>query len=54
MILTGRLRADLDSQHVTRALGTDRIFKSRKHCLAAYRTTISNPKNVVSQRLDSP
>jgi MFS superfamily sulfate permease-like transporter len=36
-----RLRADLDSQQVTSAIGPDRIFSSRKHCLAAYRALIS-------------
>jgi MFS superfamily sulfate permease-like transporter len=35
------LRADLDSQEVTRAIGADYIFKSRKHCLAAYRAAVA-------------
>jgi MFS superfamily sulfate permease-like transporter len=35
------LRADLDSQEVTRAIGVDYIFKSRKHCLAAYRAAVA-------------
>jgi high affinity sulfate transporter 1 len=35
------LRADLDSQEVTRVIGVERIFASRKHCLAAYRLVIS-------------
>ncbi|PWU11243.1 MAG: sodium-independent anion transporter [Verrucomicrobia bacterium] len=40
-----QLQADLDSQGVTRGIGPDRIFKSRKHCLAAYRATISAGQN---------
>jgi high affinity sulfate transporter 1 len=36
-----KLRADLDSQQVTTAIGPDRIFGSRKQCLGAYRTLIS-------------
>ncbi len=31
-----RLRADLDRQAVTEAIGADLIFNSRKHALAAY------------------
>ena len=34
------LRADLDSQDVTRAIGVERIFGSRRHCVAAYQATV--------------
>jgi high affinity sulfate transporter 1 len=37
------LQKDLDSQEVTGAIGVDRIFKSRKHCLTACRTPASAP-----------
>jgi high affinity sulfate transporter 1 len=37
------LCADLDSQGVTRAIGVERIFSSRKRCLAAYRAMMSEP-----------
>jgi high affinity sulfate transporter 1 len=41
-----QLRADLDSQEVTRTIGIERIFSSRKHCLAAYQASISGPTTV--------
>jgi MFS superfamily sulfate permease-like transporter len=45
--VNAQLRADLDSQEVTRAIGVERLFSSRKHCLAAYRAAGSGPTTQV-------
>jgi sulfate permease, SulP family len=36
--VSNSLRTDLDRQEVTGVLGHDRIFTSRKQCLATYQT----------------
>jgi len=46
------LRADLDLQEVTPAIGVERIFNSRKHCLAAYRGILSEAA-IVTQTVPS-
>jgi MFS superfamily sulfate permease-like transporter len=39
------LRADLDRQEVTGVIGADRLFSSRKHCLATYQANNATEKN---------
>ena len=36
------LQADLDRQGVTAAIGADRIFSSRKHCLSTCQALITD------------
>ncbi len=41
--VTAGLRSDMDHQGVTPVIGSDRIYRSRKHCLAAFRKEPNDP-----------
>ena len=48
--VNAELQADLDRQGITAAIGTERIFRSRKHCLSAYQVWDADQVSVAGMK----